>query len=80
MILCAAPAYLKRRGAPKHPSELDEHTQLFYTYWLQRMVAFFTHGLAGDAALRCNNGDAIAQAAAQGAGCASAKLHRRTAD
>ena len=76
MMLCAAPSYLKRHGTPKHPRELDEHTRLFYTYWLQSDEWRFARRgeeivvRAGDAALRCNNGDAIAQAATQGAGIA----------
>lgn len=76
MILCAAPSYLERHGAPKHPRDLNDHTRLFYTYWLQgdewrfkrRSEEVVVH--AGQAALRCNNGDAIAAASAQGAGVA----------
>lgn len=30
-LLCAAPAYLARRGAPAHPSELPDHDCLAYT-------------------------------------------------
>lgn len=76
MMLCAAPSYLKKRGAPKHPRDLVGHTLLFYTYWLESDVWRFKRRgeeivvRAGDAALRCNNGDAVAEAAAQGAGIA----------
>lgn len=76
MLLCAAPSYLKRRGSPKHPRDLNDHTRLFYTYWLQNDEWRFTRRgeevvvHAAEAALRCNNGDAIAEAAAQGAGIA----------
>lgn len=31
LVLCASPAYLKRRGTPKHPSELVEHEVLGYS-------------------------------------------------
>lgn len=76
MMLCAAPSYLKRMGAPKHPSDIKDHVRLFYTYWLdgeewrfkRRDEEVVVH--AGEAQLRCNNGDAVAEAAAQGAGIA----------
>lgn len=32
LVVCAAPAYLKRRGAPSHPSELAQHDTLSYSY------------------------------------------------
>jgi DNA-binding transcriptional LysR family regulator len=31
-VLCASPMYLKRRGIPKHPSELSRHETLAYSY------------------------------------------------
>ncbi|HNC27646.1 LysR family transcriptional regulator [Accumulibacter sp.] len=31
LVLCAAPGYLRRRGAPKHPSDLAEHDVLGYS-------------------------------------------------
>lgn len=76
MILCASPSYLERNGAPKHPSEIADHICLFYTYWLagdewrfkRKGEEAVVH--AGEAALRSNNGDAIAEAAASGAGIA----------
>lgn len=76
MVLCASPAYLKRHGAPKHPKDISAHACLFYTYWLagdewrftRRNEEALVH--AGEAALRSNNGDAIAEAAAAGAGIA----------
>lgn len=76
MILCASPRYLKRMGAPKHPSEIGDHACLFYTYWLEGDEWRFKRKnqevvvRAGNAALRSNNGDAIAEAAAEGAGIA----------
>ncbi len=76
MMLCASPAYVKRHGAPKHPRDLEQHTRLFYTLWLASDEwRFRKRGedvavRAGDAALRSNNGDAIAAAAAAGAGVA----------
>jgi DNA-binding transcriptional LysR family regulator len=76
MMLCASPAYLKRKGAPKHPRDINDHTCLFYTYWLDgdewRLTRKGEEEIvhAGQAALRSNNGDAIAEAAAEGAGIA----------
>ncbi len=76
MMLCASPDYVKRHGAPKHPRDLERHTRLFYTLWLASDEwRFRKRGedvvvRAGDAALRSNNGDAIAAAAAAGAGVA----------
>lgn len=32
MVVCAAPAYLKRRGTPKTPAELAEHETLSFSY------------------------------------------------
>jgi len=32
LVFCAAPAYLKAHGTPKHPDELTDHTCLLYTY------------------------------------------------
>ncbi len=31
MVLCASPEYLRRHGAPGHPSELEHHTVMAYT-------------------------------------------------
>jgi len=31
MVLCASPAYLKRRGTPQHPSELASHDLIAYS-------------------------------------------------
>ena len=76
MLLCAAPSYLKRHGAPKHPREIPDHTCLFYTYWLHGEEWRFKRRSedivvrVAQPALRSNNGDAIAEAAAEGAGLA----------
>jgi DNA-binding transcriptional LysR family regulator len=70
MLLCAAPSYLKRPDVPKHPRDLKDHSCLAYSYWLagdewrfkRKGEEVAVH--AGDAPLRCNNGDAVAEAAA----------------
>lgn len=31
-VLCASPMYLKKRGVPRHPSELSSHETLAYSY------------------------------------------------
>jgi len=31
MVLCASPAYLKKHGTPRHPSELAKHSTIAYT-------------------------------------------------
>lgn len=31
MVLCASPAYLKKHGSPKHPSELAQHPVMHYS-------------------------------------------------
>lgn len=36
LVTCAAPAYLQRRGTPRHPTELLEHDCLRYTLASQR--------------------------------------------
>lgn len=33
ITLCAAPAYIKKRGAPAHPGELSQHDTIAYSYW-----------------------------------------------
>lgn len=33
MVLCASPAYLRRRGRPKHLAELATHQTVAYAYW-----------------------------------------------
>ncbi len=36
LILCASPAYLRRHGAPRHPSEIAAHTVLAYSLLTER--------------------------------------------
>ena len=73
MALCAAPAYLARRAAPRHPRDLARHDCLVYDYMARQGVWFFTReGAAEDVRvggrLHGNNGDVLVQAAVDGLG------------
>ncbi|MCL7461318.1 LysR family transcriptional regulator [Pseudomonas sp. NW5] len=69
----AAPDYLARHGCPQHPQELKAHTCLGYSQYLNNQPWQFSldgqlRSLALPLALQANNGDALAEAAAQGMG------------
>ncbi|MGI4953979.1 MAG: LysR family transcriptional regulator [Janthinobacterium lividum] len=73
-LLCAAPAYLARHGAPTHPAQLRHHNCLLYAY-AAALGAWTLTGpdgqqlqqpIAGN--LVANNGDALLEAAIAGAG------------
>ena len=73
MLLCAAPAYIKRHGAPKRPSDLKAHTCFSYSYLQDGEDWKFVRGREKTqvriaSRLRSNNGDAVAEVAASGAG------------
>jgi DNA-binding transcriptional LysR family regulator len=73
MALCAAPSYLARRGAPRHPRDLAQHDCLVYDYMARQGVWCFTRdGEAEDVRvggrLNGNNGDVLLQAAVDGLG------------
>lgn len=75
MLVCAAPSYVKSHGAPKRPDDLRKHLCLSYSYWLEGdHWKFNRRGTEVDvhipARFHCNNGDAVAEAAAAGAGIA----------
>ncbi len=42
--LCAAPAYLERRKAPRRPADLDEHVTLVMATYAPRLQWSFAHG------------------------------------
>lgn len=73
MILCAAPAYLRKHGTPRHPGELLAHATLAYSYWASGDDWQFA-GPQGPASvrvrpwMRTNNGDTCRAAALAGAG------------
>lgn len=72
---CAAPAYLERRGAPERPEDLLGHDCLHYNVISEREEWGFS-GDDGDKTLMIkgvfcsNNGEVLAEAAAQGLGIA----------
>ena len=74
-ILCAAPAYLARRGTPFSPQDLADHECLLYSYQTTGDRWRF-QGPGGERQVRAsgrlhaNNGDALLQAALGGAGVA----------
>jgi DNA-binding transcriptional LysR family regulator len=74
MQVCAAPAYLDRRGVPRRVAELAQHNCLSYTLsamqdgrqWAFGVDGEFRVAVSGD--LRANNGDALLAAAVGGQG------------
>ncbi|WP_210497041.1 LysR family transcriptional regulator [Microvirga antarctica] len=74
IVICAAPAYLARHGAPRTPQELGDHNCLGYTLPTILSATRWLFGSAGEAAvtvsgnLRANNGDALLAAAIAGQG------------
>ena len=73
MVLCAAPAYLRQHGTPRHPRELAAHVTLSYSYWSSGDEWQFA-GPEGPATARVkpwmhtNNGDSCRAAALAGSG------------
>lgn len=71
--ICAAPDYLERHGAPKHPSELAEHDCLIYTnapqagrWYFKSEQEEFEVQVSGP--LMGNNGGALTRFAIEGMG------------
>lgn len=73
MAICAAPAYLERRGTPRHPDELKDHACLHYgnlatgNAWTLT-GADGTHTVRVSGPLCSNNGEALRDAALAGHG------------
>lgn len=70
MAICAAPAYLARRGTPRTPADLARHECLDYTHWNQH-VRWQLKGETGQiwaGRFRSNNGQALRMAALHGFG------------
>lgn len=73
LLVCAAPAYLERHGAPQVPEDLKQHRCLHYAYASTGNEWHFekdgiTHLVRVNAALRANNGDVLRTAALAGHG------------
>ena len=74
-VLCASPAYLKRRGTPKHPDDLRGHDCLSYDY-LGTGVQWKLSGKDGEhwlhvpARLTTNNAEVLRDTAVSGRGIA----------
>ncbi len=74
LVVVAAPAYLDRRGEPRHPADLVAHECLGYTLsdnaaW-QFMVDGQLRGFPVHGRLQANNGDVLLDAAVKGLGIA----------
>ena len=74
MRVCAAPAYLKQRGIPRHVADLAQHNCLSYTQSAFQSSGQWTFGHRGEfrvsasGNLAANNGDALLAAAIAGQG------------
>lgn len=73
-IVCASPAYLRRRGKPKVPSDLGTHTCIGYTYavtgdeWHLLDDSGKAHVVKVSCSMHTNNGDTARAAALAGRG------------
>jgi DNA-binding transcriptional LysR family regulator len=74
LVPCASPEYLAKHGAPKTPEELERHNCFTYEYVNPRNLWRFRDRSGAERAVRVagrlhsNNGDLLAEVAAQGAG------------
>jgi len=73
-VVCAAPAYLKRHGTPRHPRDLADHNCLLYSYvqaandWMFREADGTEINVRVAGNFRANNGNLLREAAARGIG------------
>jgi DNA-binding transcriptional LysR family regulator len=67
-VICGSPEYLRRRGRPKLPEDLHEHTTLRYSYEDDYWKFTKNETLFGPSKFRCNNGDTLREAAIAGGG------------
>jgi DNA-binding transcriptional LysR family regulator len=74
LSLCASPSYLARKGTPRRPEDLQQHDCLGYTlaqlvgdsFWAFERDGSLRVAISGP--LQANNGEALVNAARQGAG------------
>ncbi|MBE9115619.1 LysR family transcriptional regulator [Lusitaniella coriacea LEGE 07157] len=74
-VLCAAPAYLEKRGIPQHPQDLKQHSCLHYGYLATGSQWQFEDGterytIAINGVFCSNNGEVLRDAAVRGLGIA----------
>jgi DNA-binding transcriptional LysR family regulator len=68
VVLCASPGYLEKKGVPCHPSELERHDIIAYSYW-STGVEWSFNGPEGKVSVKThpriqtNNGDTCREAA-----------------
>jgi len=74
LVVCAAPAYIERRGAPVKPEDLAAHDTLTYAYapnartWQLFDATGAMHEVRAGGSLHANNGDILIAAAVAGLG------------
>jgi len=71
-VVCASPEYLDRREVPDHPSDLEEHDCLVYSYLPTEGYWDFTgpeeYSVPISGSVEANNGTVLADVAASGTG------------
>ena len=75
MLLAASPAYLKRHGTPRHPTDLEKHNCLVFSDWRPHAAWRFCKGgeqveVAVRSAFTSNTGTSLVSAAIAGMGVA----------
>jgi len=75
--MCASPDYLERHGTPRHPDDLTNHNVLAYTRnqtpheWRYKAKSGEVGHTKLNGTFRCDTGEMLREAAAQGIGIAS---------